>query len=81
MVIEKVIDWKVKMTFISKIGASVIDYILYSHNIGSFMKTHQIKDSIINDYNIVEAVVERRNDTNGREGGKRLEVRESIMTN
>jgi hypothetical protein len=46
--------------FISKIGASVTDYILCSHNIGSFMKTLQIKDSFINDHNIVKTVIERR---------------------
>jgi hypothetical protein len=51
--------WEGKMTFISKIGASVIDYIyiLCSHNIGSFVKTLQIKDYIISDHNIVETVL------------------------
>jgi hypothetical protein len=53
-------DWKGKMMFISKIGASVIHYILCSHNIGSFRKTLQIKDSIISDNNIVKTVIERK---------------------
>jgi hypothetical protein len=69
-------DWEGKMTLISKIGASVIDYILCSYNICSFMKTLQIKDSIISDSNIVETVIERRNDTNGREVGRGQKIRD-----
>jgi hypothetical protein len=62
--------WDGKMTFISKIGASVKEYILCSHKIRSFMKTLQIKDSIISDHNIIRTVIERRSDTNGRKLGR-----------
>jgi hypothetical protein len=68
-------NWEGKMTFISKIRASMIDYIVCSHNIGSFMKTLQIKDSVISDHNIVETVIERRSDTNGREVGRGQMIR------
>jgi hypothetical protein len=73
---NRVGDWEGKMTFISKIGASVIDYILCSHNTGNFMKTLQIKDSVISDHNIVETVIERRNDTNSREVGRGQKIRD-----
>jgi hypothetical protein len=63
-------DWEGKMMFISKIGASVIDYILCSQNVGTFIKTLQIKDSIISENIIAETVTERRSDTNGRELGR-----------
>jgi exonuclease III len=74
-------DWEGKMTFISKIGSSVIDYILCSHNIGSFMKTLQIKDSVISDHNIVETVIERISDTNGREVGRGQKIRDKGIYN
>jgi hypothetical protein len=40
------------------------------------MKTLQIKDSIISDHNIVETVIERRNDTNSREVGRGQKIRD-----
>jgi hypothetical protein len=40
------------------------------------MKTLQIKDLIISDHNIVETVIERRNDTNGREVGMGQKIRD-----
>jgi hypothetical protein len=65
-----------KMTFISKIGASVIDYILCSQNVGSFMKTLHIKDSVISDRNIVETVIGRRSNTNSRAVGRGQKIRD-----
>jgi hypothetical protein len=69
-------DWEGKMTFISKIGASVIDYILCSQNVGNFMKTPHIKASTISDHNIVKTVIERRSDTYRREVGRGQKIRD-----
>jgi hypothetical protein len=69
-------DWEGKMTFISKIGAGVKYHILCSHNIGSLVKTRQIKESIIICHNIVETVTERKRETNGREVGRVQKIRD-----
>jgi hypothetical protein len=51
-------DVEGKMTFISKIGTSVIDYILCSYDIGRCLKTFRVRDMAITDHNIIETVTE-----------------------
>jgi hypothetical protein len=45
--------------FISKAGASVIDYILCTYDIGRCLRTFQVRDMLINDHhNITETLIE-----------------------
>jgi hypothetical protein len=51
-------DVEGKMTFISKIGTSVIDYILCSCDIERCLKTFRVRVMAISDHNIIETVIE-----------------------
>lgn len=46
-----------KMTFISKVGASVIDRILYTYDIAGCLRTFKVRD-MISDHSIRETVIE-----------------------
>jgi hypothetical protein len=46
------------MTFISKAGASVIDCILCTYDIGRCLRTLNVRDMIVSDLNIIETVIE-----------------------
>jgi hypothetical protein len=49
MVVEKK-DTEGKMTFISKAGASLKDYILCTYDFGRCLRTFKISDMIVRDY-------------------------------
>jgi hypothetical protein len=51
-------DVEGKMTFVSKTGASVTDYILCSYDIGRCLRTFRVRDMTISDHNIIETVTE-----------------------
>jgi hypothetical protein len=51
-------DLESKMTFVSKAGASVIDYKSCSYDIGRCLTTFKGRDMVISDHNIIETVIE-----------------------
>jgi hypothetical protein len=51
-------DVQGKVTFISKTGATVIDYILCSYDIGKCLRTFKVRDMTISDHIIIETVIE-----------------------
>jgi hypothetical protein len=51
-------DVEGKITFISKTGMSVIDYILCSYDIVRCLNTFRVRDMAISDHNIIETVIE-----------------------
>jgi hypothetical protein len=55
---SRVGDVEGKITFVSKTGTSVIDYILCSYDIGRCLKTFRVRDMAISDHNIIETVME-----------------------
>jgi hypothetical protein len=51
-------DVEDKMTFISKTGACVIDYILCSYDTGRCLRTFRIRHMTISNHNIIETAIE-----------------------